>query len=111
MNIKDSLVKNSRQTRSSPYHNCSIEMVRKISSGSYRSWEPVKEKLSKRKTQWAMTLVMITQVSMCVGGRSVIGNNQVNNLSFQYTVYPSLLDDDDDEVEEVDGVDGNVIVL
>ena len=45
------------------------------------------------------------------GGRSVIGNNQVNNLSFQYTVYPSLLDDDDDEVEEVDGVDGNVIVL
>ena len=45
---------------------------------------------------------------MC-GGRSVIGNNQVNNLSFQYTVYPSLLDDDDDE--EVDGADGNVIVL
>ena len=45
------------------------------------------------------------------GGRTVIGNNQVNNLSFQYTVYPSLLDDDDDEVEEVDGVDGNVIVL
>ena len=41
--------------------------------------------------------------------RSVIGNNQVNNLSFQYTVYPSLLDDDDDE--EVDGADGNVIVL
>ena len=78
-------------------------------SGSFRSWERVKEKLSKRKIRFVMTLVMITQVSMCVGGRSVIGNNQVNNLSFQYTVYPFLLDDDDDE--EVDGADGNVIVL
>ena len=48
---------------------------------------------------------------VCGGGRSVIGNNQVNNLSFQYTVYPFLLYDDDDDVEEVDGVDGNVIVL
>ena len=45
------------------------------------------------------------------GGRSIIGNNQVNNLSFQYTVYPLLLYDDDDDVEEVDGVNGNVIVL
>ena len=80
-------------------------------SGSSRSWERVKEKPSKRKIRFVMTLVMITQVSMCVGGRSVIGNNQVNNLSFQYTVYPSLLDDDDDDDEEVDGADGNVIVL
>ena len=80
-------------------------------SGSSRSWERVKEKLSKRKIRFVMTLVMITQVSMCVGGRSVIGNNQVNNLSFQYTVYPLLLYDDDDDVEEVDGVNGNVIVL
>ena len=78
-------------------------------SGSSRSWERVKEKLSKRKIRFVMTLVMITQVSMCVGGRSVIGNNQVNNLSFQYTAYPSLLYDNDDE--EVDEADGNVIVL
>ena len=78
-------------------------------SGSSRSWERVKEKLSKRKIRFVMTLVMITQVSMCVGGRSVIGNNQVNNLSLQQTEYPSFLDDDDDE--EVDGADGNVIVL
>ena len=72
MDIVDSLVVGIR-VKPVPPHIITItlsstKMARKIMSGSSRSWEPVKEKLSKRKTQWAMTLVMITQVSMCVGG-------------------------------------------
>ena len=72
MDIVDSLVVGIR-VKPVPPHIITItlsstEMVRKIMSGSSRSWEPVKEKLSKRKTRFVMTLVMITQVSMCVGG-------------------------------------------
>ena len=72
MDIVDSLVVGIR-VKPVPPHIITItlsstEMVRKIMSGSSRSWEPVKEKLSKRKTRFVMKLVMITQVSMCVGG-------------------------------------------
>ena len=72
MNIEDCLVVRIRVKHVPPHiitiTFSSTEMLRKIMSGFSRSWEPVKEKLSKRKTRFVMTLVMITQVSMCVGG-------------------------------------------